>query len=112
MKVSYLVTILPGLIVDFLPRVGALNTVVTELISQQHTRPWLAAVVMASVSITIMKKDFYVITLYCDNVSCELYILCLQTFEQLLVEEMKAAIDPSPSVADWVMLSLDSFVQQ
>ena len=50
MEVSFLVVILPSLIVDFLPRVGALNTVVTELVSQQHERPWLAASVMASVS--------------------------------------------------------------
>ena len=49
MEVEFLVDLLPGLIVDMLPPMDAMNTVVTEVISQQQTRPWLAATVMAKV---------------------------------------------------------------
>ena len=48
-EVQFMVDILPGLITDFLPPMDAMNTVVAEIISQQQTRPWLAAIVMNKV---------------------------------------------------------------
>ena len=48
-EVDFLVNVLPGVIVDFLPPMDAMNTVVTEVISQQQTRPWMAAIIMAKV---------------------------------------------------------------
>ena len=48
-EVEFLVSILPGLIVDFLPRMDGMNMVVSEVISQQQSRPWLAATVMSKV---------------------------------------------------------------
>lgn len=50
-EVEFLIYILPGLIVDFLPRMDGLNMVVSEVISQQQSRPWLAALVMNKVSL-------------------------------------------------------------
>ena len=49
MDVSFLVDILPQLIVDFLPPMEVLQTVVTEFVSPHQTRPELAACVMAEV---------------------------------------------------------------
>ena len=49
MEVEFLVKLLPGVIVDFLPPMDAMNTVVTEVISQQQTRPWMAAMIMFKV---------------------------------------------------------------
>ena len=49
MDVSFLVDILPQLVVDFLPPTEVLQTVVTEFVSPHQTRPKLAACVMAEV---------------------------------------------------------------
>ncbi|XP_019850343.1 PREDICTED: huntingtin-like isoform X2 [Amphimedon queenslandica] len=83
-EVEFLVSILPGLIVDFLPRMDGMNMVVSEVISQQQSRPWLAATVMS------------------------------KTFELLLTKELDPALPDKrvPTVSDWVLLSLDSFIQQ
>lgn len=47
--VSILVDLLPQLVVDFLPSMEVLQTVVTEFVSPHQTRPHLAACVMAEV---------------------------------------------------------------
>jgi hypothetical protein len=52
--VEFLVDVLPQLIVDFLPPMEVLQTVVNEFISPHQSRPELAAVVMAEVSSTIL----------------------------------------------------------
>lgn len=48
--VEFLVDVLPQLIVDFLPPMEVLQTVVNEFISPHQSRPELAAMVMAEVS--------------------------------------------------------------
>ena len=53
MDVEFLVDVLPQLIVDFLPPMEVLQTVVNEFISPHQSRPELAAMVMAEVSTTI-----------------------------------------------------------
>ena len=55
---SFLAALLPGMIVNLLPRVDALNTVVTELISHQHSRPWLVASIMLKVGANLT-RTFY-----------------------------------------------------
>lgn len=50
MDVEFLVDVLPQLIVDFLPPMEVLQTVVNEFISPHQSRPELAAMVMAEVS--------------------------------------------------------------
>ena len=47
---EFLADVLPQLIVDFLPPMEVLQTVVNEFISPHQSRPELAAVVMAEVS--------------------------------------------------------------
>jgi len=74
--VSILVDLLPQLVVDFLPSMEVLQTVVTEFVSPHQTRPHLAACVMA------------------------------ETFYMLLKQGQESV------VTEWVMLSLESFVQQ
>lgn len=49
--VKFLVEVLPQLIVDFLPPMEILQTVVNEFISPHQSRPELAAMVMAEVSV-------------------------------------------------------------
>ncbi len=49
--VHFLVDILPDLIVDFLPVMEVLQTVVTDFVSPHQTRPELAAAVLNKVYI-------------------------------------------------------------
>ena len=51
MDVSFLIDVLPQLVVDFLPPMEVLQTVVTEFVSPHQTRPELAACVMAEVPV-------------------------------------------------------------
>ena len=59
--VKFLVDVLPQLIVDFLPPMEVLQTVVNEFISPHQSRPELAAVVMAEVSHKIFQLLYCVI---------------------------------------------------
>ncbi|KAL5499651.1 hypothetical protein EMCRGX_G011104 [Ephydatia muelleri] len=75
-SVGPLAEIFPQLMVDFLPKTETLNSVLTEFISVQQTRP--------AVAVTIMGKTF-----------------------QLLMQKSEQA-----TITDWVILSLESFLQQ
>lgn len=63
-EVEFLVDILPGLIVDFLPRMDSMNMVVSEVISQQQSRPWLAALVMSKVNIIYSCTDSIMVIMF------------------------------------------------
>lgn len=63
---KFLVCILPGLIVDFLPRMDGMNMVVSEVISQQQSRPWLAATVMSKVRCMLLCPHACFIMYYID----------------------------------------------
>lgn len=72
--VEFLVDILPQLIVDFLPPMEILQTVVNEFVSPHQSRPELAAVVMAEVSALILRVSVYLYSwisiLYRFSVCC------------------------------------------
>ena len=57
--VKFLVDILPDLIVDFLPVVEALQTVVTAFVSPHQTRPELAASVLNKVCCVSESRSHY-----------------------------------------------------
>ena len=59
--VEFLIDVLPQLIVDFLPPMEVLQTVVNEFISPHQSRPELAAMVMAEVSTKIFLLLQYII---------------------------------------------------
>lgn len=97
MDVEFLVDVLPQLIVDFLPPMEVLQTVVNEFISPHQSRPELAAMVMAEVSSTILIAQ---LQYYNHEAQCK------QAFNLLLAQDKQEAI------TDWVLLCLENFIYQ
>ncbi len=105
--------VVPQLIVDFLLPLEALQTVVSELVSPHQTRPHFAACVVAEVRVCVWVcvcvcacLCVRVCVRVCASVCVCVTVSCPQTFSQLMTRGQEAMI------TDWVLLSMESFVQQ
>ena len=95
--VRFLVDVIPVLLVEFLPPVEVLQMVVTEFVSPHQPRPSLAAMVMGEVQWMLDRiVPHHLMVL----------LFCLQSFSLLLCQNQANLL------TDWVLLSMDSFVQQ
>ena len=103
-NVAFLVRLLPQLTVDFLSPIEALQTVVSEFVSPHQPRPQLAARVMAEVSVWVLVP--LLLVSFTHILSLSLSHTHTQTFALLLQQKQEA------TVTEWVVLSLESFVQQ
>ena len=120
MDVAFLIRLLPQLTVDFLSPMEALQTVVSEFVSPHQPRPQLAARVMAEVSgergreCLVLRHWYHTRIRPTSGISprtldlrlSHTHTFILQTFALLLHQKQEA------TVTEWVLLSLESFVQQ
>lgn len=88
--------VLPQVMVDFLPPLEVLQTVVNEFISPHQSRPELAAVVMTKVG---AKYDG-------QNLRHYVTITILQAFNLLMTQDKQSV------VCEWVCLCLENFLHQ
>lgn len=55
-NITFIVDILPKIIIDFLPPMEVLQTVVTDFVSPHQSRPRLAASIMAEVCLFLISQ--------------------------------------------------------